>query len=104
MSIVVLCVDLMDRSHIAAAHPDAAFVRTPAALLERVAASNAESVIVDLSRPGALDAIIAVVAAGVPVTGYGSHVDAAMLDAARAAGCTEVLPRSRFFARLERGR
>jgi hypothetical protein len=104
MSIVVLCVDLMDRSHIAVAHPDAVFVRTPAALLERVVASNAESVIVDLSRPGALDAIIAVVATGVSVTGYGSHVDAAMLDAARAAGCTEVLPRSRFFARLERGR
>ena len=31
---------------------------------------------------------------------YGSHVDKARLDAARAAGCDEVMPRSRFSAEL----
>lgn len=102
MSTVVLCVDLMDRSRIAAARPDVAFVRTPAALLERVAAGEVDSVIVDLSRAGAIDSIAAVVAQGVPVTAYGAHVDTELLDAARAAGCTEVLPRSRFFGRLDR--
>jgi hypothetical protein len=102
MNTVVLCVDLMDRSRIAAARPDAVFVRTPAALLERVAAGEVDSVIVDLSRAGAIDAIAAVAAQGVAVTGYGAHVDAELLDAARSAGCTEVLPRSRFFTRLDR--
>jgi len=36
----------------------------------------------------------------VPTVAYGSHVDKARLDAARAAGCDEVLPRSRFSAEL----
>jgi hypothetical protein len=101
-TVVALCVDLMDRSRIAAARPEVVFVRTPAALLQRVATGDVREVIVDLARPGALDAIGTVVAAGVAITAYGSHVDDALLDAARAAGCTEVLPRSRFFGRLGR--
>lgn len=100
MSTVALCIDLMDRSKIGAAHPDAVFVRTAAALAERVAAGAVATVIVDLSRPDAIDAIGAASAAGVRITAYGSHVDEAGLAAARAAGATEVLPRSRFFARL----
>jgi len=40
-------------------------------------------------------------AAGVvPVIAYGSHVDKARLDEARAAGCDEVMPRSKFSAEL----
>jgi CheY-like chemotaxis protein len=39
-------------------------------------------------------------AGAVPTIAYGSHVDKARLDAARAAGCDEVLPRSRFSAEL----
>jgi hypothetical protein len=39
-------------------------------------------------------------AAGRPVFAFGSHVDVARLEDARAAGCTEVLPRSRFAATL----
>jgi CheY-like chemotaxis protein len=35
-----------------------------------------------------------------PVIAFGSHVDKARLDAARAAGCDEVLPKSRFSAEL----
>jgi len=34
------------------------------------------------------------------VVGYGSHVDAATLKAARAAGCDVVLPRSQFVEQL----
>lgn len=56
-------------------------------------------VVVDLSRPDALEAIDAGAAAGARVVAYGSHVDRDRLDAAHAAGA-EVLARSAFFARL----
>lgn len=39
-------------------------------------------------------------AGAVPVIAYGAHVDKARLDAARAAGCDEVMPRSKFSAEL----
>jgi hypothetical protein len=90
--------DLMDRSKVSAAVPDVRFVATPAALAE--AASGAGVVVVDLGRPGVLDVLPAVVASGARVVAFGSHVDRDTLDAARAAGCTEVLPRSAFFRDL----
>jgi CheY-like chemotaxis protein len=40
------------------------------------------------------------VAPGTPFLAFGSHVDTAALDAARAAGCDPVLPRSKFAAEL----
>jgi hypothetical protein len=86
--------DLMDRSKVAAAAPGAVFVRRPADL----ASAGADLAVVDLSRPGVLDAIPAVRAAGVTVVGFGSHVDRDLLAAARAAGCERVLTRSAFFA------
>jgi 2-keto-3-deoxy-6-phosphogluconate aldolase len=101
MSTVALCVDLMDRSKLAAARPDAALVRTAAALDERLLAGGVDVVIVDLSRSDAIDAITRAAAhAGVRIVAYGSHVDDERLAAARSAGAHEVLPRSRFFARL----
>jgi hypothetical protein len=60
-------------------------------------------VVLDLHNPG-LDAealVPAIKAVGARVIGYGSHVDAARLKAARKAGCDEVLPRSAFFEGLE---
>ena len=36
----------------------------------------------------------------VPAIAFGSHVDKARLDEARAAGCDEVMPRSRFSSEL----
>lgn len=36
----------------------------------------------------------------VPLIAFGSHVDRARLDGARAAGCAEVLPRSKFSSDL----
>lgn len=39
-------------------------------------------------------------AGAVPAIAYGSHVDKARLDEARAAGCDEVMARSRFSAEL----
>ncbi|HEX9970171.1 MAG TPA: hypothetical protein VGB03_08535 [Acidimicrobiales bacterium] len=87
--------DLMDRSKVAAVAGDrVAFARTPGDL----AGIDADLVVVDLSRPGVLDALARL--EGRRVVGFGSHVDTELLDAARTAGC-EVLPRSKFFARLD---
>lgn len=95
LPVVVLAPDLMDRSRIAAAAPEAVFVRNAAELRS----TAARLLVVDLGRPGALEAIAARRAedADVPIVGFGSHVDDDLLAAARTAGCTDVLPRSRFF-------
>ncbi len=85
--------DLMDRSKVAAAGT-VTFVQQPADLTGQ----PADLVIVDLSRPGVLDALPDL--AGTRVIGFASHVDRALMDAARAAGCTEVLARSVFFSRV----
>lgn len=87
--------DLMDRSKVAAAAPGVTFVRTPADL----AAAGAEVVVVDLSRPGVLEALAELGEAR--TIGFGSHVDHELLAAATAAGCDQVLPRSKFFADLQ---
>jgi hypothetical protein len=92
--VIVFAPDLMDRSRITAALPQARFVRT---VDELSAAPAASVVVVDLGRPGVLDMIPNVAA---PVIGFASHVDDALIHAGRAAGCVEVLARSRFFRRL----
>lgn len=60
-------------------------------------------IVVDLHNPGLdVEALVPIVkAVGAKVIGYGSHVDAPRLKAARKAGCDEVLPRSAFFDGLE---
>lgn len=91
--VVAYVPDLMDRSRVTPTRPDVHFVATPAEL----AGSDADLVIADVSRPGVLDAVSELTA---PVIGFAPHVDNALLTAARAAGCTEALPRSKFFRRL----
>lgn len=95
--IVAYVPDLMDRSKVSAAAPDVVIVRTPADL--SAAAAGADLVIVDLSRPGVLEALADL--GDVRTIGFGSHVDRELLAGATAAGCDEVLPRSRFFADLQ---
>jgi 2-keto-3-deoxy-6-phosphogluconate aldolase len=93
--------DLMDRSKIAAVVPDATFCRAPTELLAAAALhQGVELVVVDLSRAGVLEAIAELSHAGVATIGFGSHVDRAVLDAARLAGCERVLARSAFFRDL----
>ena len=92
--IVVFAPDLMDRSRISAALPQARFVTSVDQLSPVVRGSL---VLVDLGRPGVLDIIPTLSAA---VIGFASHVDDELIRAGRDAGCTEVLPRSRFFRRL----
>ena len=61
-------------------------------------------VFIDLGIPGLeISSVVSRLrsAAGTaPTVAYGSHVDKAWLDQARAAGCDEVLPRSKFSAEL----
>jgi len=97
MRVVAFVPDLMDRSKVAAVAPGAEFVARAGALLP--AADGADLVVVDLSRPGVVDALPALVATGVRVIGFGSHVDRATLAAAEDAGAS-VLPRSAFFSRM----
>ncbi len=91
--------DLMDRSKIAAA-------AEAAGLALRVAAggdpdpAGAVRAFVDLSRPGADDAIRTLAAAGVATIAFGPHVDDVALVRARSLGADDALARSVFFRRL----
>ncbi|MGH9157538.1 MAG: hypothetical protein ACRD1K_17280 [Acidimicrobiales bacterium] len=94
--VVAYVPDLMDRSRLAGVD-GLVFVSSPAALAE--AATGAEVVVVDLARPGVLEALAGLAdLGGVRTIGFGSHVDHELLASAAAAGCQKVLPRSRFFA------
>jgi CheY-like chemotaxis protein len=73
------------------------------ALVERVACGAPRLVLVDLNaRQGPLEAIERLHAAGnsPPILGFLSHVQAELAERARAAGCQQVLPRSRFTVEL----
>ena len=94
--VAVYTPDLMDRSKISAALPEARFVGQPEAL---VGLADIDVAIVDLRQPRVL-AVLPDLAAAVTVVAYGSHVDRKRLEAAEAAGCQTVLARSAFFARL----
>jgi DNA-binding NarL/FixJ family response regulator len=105
---LLLCDDLLFASKVtatAAAHGLSVAVRkSPEALLAAAAANPPAGVIVDLNTPGLeVEALISRLSAIGPVRviGFGSHVDKETLDAAKAAGCNEVMPRSKFVKELE---
>ena len=106
MTVVAFVPDLMDRSRIAAVAPDTHFVRRADELLELVDQAALDHsapprlALVDLGRPGALDAVRRLTESGVAALGFASHVDHPLLEAGRAAGCSQVLARSVFFRRL----
>lgn len=100
VEVIALSVDLMDRSKLSGAFPDARIVRSFDALVDAVEAVDDTTVsLVDLSRVGE-PARLADVAGR--VIAFGSHVDEELLTAAKAAG-VEALPRSVFFRRLGEG-
>lgn len=78
--------DLMDRSKLRGVR----FVRHP----DELVAADEDLLVVDLSRPGVIEVLPRL--AGRRVVGFGSHVDRATLEAARAAGC-QAFPRSELF-------
>ena len=67
-------------------------------------ARPAAYVIIDLAMAeieiGTTVARLREAAGAVPMIAFGAHVDKARLDEARAAGCVEVLPRSKFSSEL----
>jgi hypothetical protein len=91
MRVCALVVDLMDRSRITAAVPDAVFVR------DAVACGGADIVIVDLARSGQHVRAVRNAAPAARIVCFGPHVDDEGASAALAAGADIVLPRSRFF-------
>jgi hypothetical protein len=101
--VVAYVPDLMDRSRVEIACRTAGrtvdFVARPADLASAVA-GGARFVVVDLAPLGVLDVLPQLSPAH--TVGFASHVDTALLDAARAAGCDEVVARSTVFRRLAR--
>jgi hypothetical protein len=95
MAVYLYIPDLMDRSKVVAAAPSAVVVADPGELTP----APGDTVVLDLSRPAAFDALEALCRSGARVVGFASHVDRARIDAARTAGC-DVLARSAFFGRL----
>jgi CheY-like chemotaxis protein len=75
-------------------------------MAEFIALANVQTpacALIDLHNPGLdIGALVRQIkdAGATYIVGYGSHVDAATLKAARAAGCDLVLPRSKFVEEL----
>jgi hypothetical protein len=95
--------DLMDRSRVEMASRTAGrsvdFLAQPEELALAVE-RGATFVVIDLAHPGVLEVLPRLRRAH--TVGFASHVDKALLAAAREAGCDEVLPRSAVFRRLAR--
>ncbi|MGH9793463.1 MAG: response regulator [Candidatus Acidiferrales bacterium] len=105
--VLALVDDLMFQSKIleTARHTGAEvkIVGTADALLAEAQAESPALVLVDLNaRAAPMEAIERLRAAGstVPVVGFLSHVQADLAERARAAGCSEVMPRSKFTQQL----
>ncbi len=92
--IVAFVPDLMDRSRLSGT-PELEVIDRLQDLAE--AAVGAQLVLVDLSRPGALEVVPTL--APTPVVGFASHVDRELLEVARRAGCARAVPRSAVLAR-----
>ena len=95
--IVAFVPDLLDRSKVAAAG-DVSFVSRPDQLAETAASSGADLVVVDLTRPGVVDVIGDISA---PVIAFANHTRRDLMEAATAAGASQVMARSAFFGRLD---
>ena len=91
MRVVALVGDLMDRSKVSAALPDAEFAR------EASACAGADVVVVDLARFGDAVRAVRAVAPDARVVAFGPHVDEDAFARARADGADATVARSLFF-------
>jgi hypothetical protein len=89
--VVALVGDLLDRSKIAAAVPDTAFVGGP----EECA--GADTVVIDVKAHADVVATVRKIVPGARIVAYGRHDNPEALEAARADGADVAVPRSRFF-------
>lgn len=110
MNGLMLCDDLIFFSRVSgtarAAGLSVRMVRTVADLVATARTTAPGGIIVDVHLPQldlpTLLASLKEACGTMPrVTAYGSHVEAAVLKAARAAGCDRVMPRSQFVAELD---
>jgi len=92
-SVAAYVPDLMDRSRLGALGASVRFVQDP----DELADADEDVVIVDLSRPGALDAAVASTASR--RIGFIGHAERSTIVDAREAGI-DAMPRSRFFSSL----
>jgi CheY-like chemotaxis protein len=115
-NVIALVDDFFFRARIAetARHTGVEFeaVGTGKELLEKLQSASGDTnlngkvpalILVDLnSRGGALEALCDLQAAGnqIPVIAFLSHVQTELAEQARAAGCAEVMPRSKFTQNL----
>jgi CheY-like chemotaxis protein len=107
---VLLSDDLMFTSRITGTARDLGFtiraLRSVAALEQLASEQRPRCILVDLGYPGLnvqqLLENLRTKGTAPRVVAYGSHVDTATLQAARAAGCAVVLPRSKFVEDLPR--
>ena len=106
---LLLSDDLIDRSRInGTARAQGSTLRAARSLdelREMIRQEPPAAVVIDLHHPGLVASELmnwlCETCSPVPrVIAYGSHVDVERLKAARAAGCTVVLPRSAFFEQL----
>jgi len=107
MRVVALVSDLMDRSRITAALPEATFVANVGSITQAIAQAGRQAgtgavtdtvtVVIDLARHGQAVARVRQASPDAFIVAFGSHVDADQMLAARAGGADRVLPRSRFF-------
>jgi hypothetical protein len=101
--VVAFVPDLMDRSRVEIAGRDAGttveFVARPDDLTDAVE-RGATFIVVDLAHAGVLEVLPHLASAH--TVGFASHVDKELLEAAKQAGCDEVLARSAVFRRLGR--
>ncbi|MEW6152589.1 MAG: hypothetical protein AB1673_01180 [Actinomycetota bacterium] len=95
--VVAYIPDLMDRSKVMSAGAIVTFVRDPTDLAATAAAEDADLVVVDVTRPGAVAAIEGVTT---EVVAFANHTNRDAMDAAQAAGAGQVMARSAFFARI----
>jgi DNA-binding NarL/FixJ family response regulator len=100
VKVVAYVPDLMDRSKVAAAPADVTFVRQPGELAGTAAAESADLVVVDVTRPGAIEAVAAMTNTNTKIIAFSKHTNREAMDAATAAGADQVLARSAFFARI----
>jgi hypothetical protein len=91
MRVVAFVGDLLDRSKISVAVPDAGFATAPED------AADADIVVIDVkAHPDAVAAVRKILP-DVRIVAYGRHDNPQALEAARADGADVALPRSRFF-------
>ena len=85
---------------------DVTFARTPADILERARADRPSLIIFDLNsgKTNPVETIAALkgdpALANIPTLGFASHVHTDLINAARNAGASQVLPRSAFAGNL----